>query len=248
MNTEKNSPRDAPSKRRILSSSMIVDVDPHKSSTQSETAILHYDLIQNPGTAFHFQLHWVGTSAKFIDEMIKTWSRAIDWYGLRLVEAYVDQITDITKTNVFQSCFPIDFSVPPPALPPNSGMQPDYFEGRLLRKFNYVLDISSSQHYANRVNVYYSYRNSEFNFSQYVHKSGLAFTQVIEGKGYTWLTNRLATTRKNSSDHHERDSQERPNRIMDELNDFCTNKELLGAFWDEELHTLMRRLEVLASA
>ncbi|CAG7852569.1 Vacuolar membrane-associated protein IML1 [Serendipita indica DSM 11827] len=248
-----DSPRSAPSKRRILSSSMIVDMDPHKTSTQSETAILHYDLIQNPGTAFHFQLHWVGTSAKFIDEMVKTWSRAIDWYGLRLVEAYVDQITDITKTNVFQSCFPIDFAVPPPALPPNSGMQPDYFEGQLLRNFNYVLDISSSQHYANRVNVYYSYRNSEFNFSQYVHKSGLAFVQVIEGKGFSWLTNRLATTRQHSSDHDGRgrdnqDSQERPNRIMDELNSFCTNKELLQGFWDEELHTLMRRLEAVGTA
>ncbi|KAG8854645.1 vacuolar membrane-associated protein iml1 [Serendipita sp. 411] len=135
-----NSPRDQVSSpvRRILSQDMVIDVDPQKKSGQAETAILHYDIIQNPGTAFHFQLHWVATSAKFIDEMIKTWGRSIEWFGLRLVEAYVEQVTDINQTNVFQSCFPIRFSVPPPAIPPDASVLPDYFEGCLLRHFGYL--------------------------------------------------------------------------------------------------------------
>lgn len=231
-------------KRRILSQNMTIDVDPHKKSSHSETAILHHDIIQNPDSAFHFQLHWIGTSAKFIDDMIQTWSRVVDRYGLRVVEAYVDQITDITSTNVFQSCFPIDFSVSPRPLPPNSGMQPDYFEGCLLRHFNYIPDICNSYHYANPTEVQYSYRNKPFTYSQYVHKSGLAFVQIIEGKGLRWLTNRLATIRQITV--HEKplsEIAERPNKIMDELNNFCADKEKLEAFWDKALQELISKLE-----
>jgi DEP domain-containing protein 5 len=243
------SPKEAEkrNKRRILSQSMIIDVDPQKKSSQSETAILHYDIIQNPATAFHFQLHWVGTSAKFIDDNIQTWSRAVERYGLRIVEAYVDQVTDITKTNVFQSCYPIQFVVPPPALPPNSGVQPDYFEGCLLKQCNYVPDISSSRYY-NQVDVYYSYRNSEFGYSQYVHKSGLAFAQIREGTGFSWLTNRLATIRHITTDGHASSSQERPNMIMDELNSFCQDAHRLTAFWDASLQALNAKLEAATAA
>lgn len=235
---------DKRNKRRILSQSMVIDMDPQKKSSQSETAILHYDIIENPATAFHFQLHWVGTSAKFIDDTVQAWGRAVERHGLRIVEAYVDQVTDITKTNVFQSCYPIQFASPPPAIPPNAGVQPDYFEGCLLRHFNYVLDICSSHHYASQVDVFYSYRNSEFGYSQYVHKSGLAFAQVREGSGFSWLTNRLATIRQVTTDGHASSSQERPNKIMDELNDFCGNKDKLEAFWESTLQALNAKIEV----
>ncbi|KAG8821492.1 vacuolar membrane-associated protein iml1 [Serendipita sp. 399] len=246
---DSSSPRDQVPKpvRRILSQDMVIDVDPQKKSDQAETAILHYDIMQNPGTAFHFQLHWVGTSAKFIDEMIQTWSRSIEWFGLRLVEAYVDQIMDITQTNVFQSCFPIRFSVPPPAVPADAGVPPDYFEGHLLRHLNYVLDICSSQYNPPNISVQYSYRSQEFRHSQYVHKSGLAFAQIREGVGFEWLTNRLATTRQVHYNSHS-DSQERPNQIMDELNDFCLDKQKLSAFWDEALRELTKGAETATGA
>lgn len=223
---------------------MIIDVDPQKKSSQSETAFLHYDIIQNPASAFHFQLHWVGTSAKFIDDTIQTWNRTIDRYGLRLIEAYVDQVTDITKTNVFQSCFPIQFAVPPPPLPPNHKLHPDYFEACLLRRFHYVPDIPCSRYYSSDIDVYYSYRNSEFTYSQYVHQSGLAFAQIREGKGYSWLTNRLATIRQVTfNDQFGNNASDWPNQIMDELNDFCTNAEKLGQFWDDALQALNAKAE-----
>ena len=40
----------------------------------------------------------------------------IERYGLRLVEAYVTQISDIRDRNPFQSCFPLPLSVPPPVV------------------------------------------------------------------------------------------------------------------------------------
>ena len=87
------SPSAASRKRRILSQSFIVNLDPQGKSNQSETAVLHHDIIQNPETAFHFQLHWIGASAKFVDDTIQSWSRTVERYGLRMVEAYVDQVS-----------------------------------------------------------------------------------------------------------------------------------------------------------
>jgi len=49
--------------------------------------------MQNPETAFHFQLHWIGASAKFVDDTIQSWSRTVERYGLRMVEAYIDQVS-----------------------------------------------------------------------------------------------------------------------------------------------------------
>jgi hypothetical protein len=45
---------------------MTIDVDPFKRSDQAERVILHHDVIHNPTTAFHFELNWLGTTARFI--------------------------------------------------------------------------------------------------------------------------------------------------------------------------------------
>ena len=48
--------------------------------------LLHHDIIHNPATAFHFELNWIATSARCLEELIRQWSRSIEKYGLRLVE------------------------------------------------------------------------------------------------------------------------------------------------------------------
>lgn len=222
---------------------MIIDMDPLRRSEQSETAILHHDIIQNPGSAFHFQLHWIGSSAKFIDDMIQRWSQSIERFGLKLVESYVDQITNITKTNVFQSCFPIKFAVPPPKVPDTELLEPDYFEAALLREFGFVPDITGSSKYPDTVDVFYSYRTVSFTYSQWVHKSGLAFVQILDnGNGYSWLTNRLATTRSPAPGEKPIDV-EKPNRLMDKLNTFCSDAQELEVFWENALQALNKRNE-----
>ena len=65
--------------------------------------LLHYDLIHNPANVFHFELHWLGTTARLIEEQLRAWSAKIERYGLKLVEAYVTQICDIRQRNPFQS-------------------------------------------------------------------------------------------------------------------------------------------------
>ncbi|KIO23515.1 hypothetical protein M407DRAFT_27041 [Tulasnella calospora MUT 4182] len=202
------------SKRKLtLSQTMIIDVDPGGKSKGSETAILHHDIIHNPYTALHFELNWMGTTARFIDDTVQSWSRSIEKYGLRLVEAYVDEIVRIQDRNVFQSTFPIRLAVPPPEIPNLAARLPEgsnaghYFEHCILRHFGYILDIEAGGRYSDAVDVCYSYRRSSFRYSQFVHKSGLAFVQVIGGKeGFRWLTNRLAGTSNSFSNSHTRNA------------------------------------------
>jgi SEA/GATOR complex protein SEA1/DEPDC5 len=93
-------------RRLVLSQTMVIDADLNKRSLYAETAhvtllhalrwyltllyrILHHDIIHNPATAFHFELNWISTSARCLEELIRQWSRSIEKYGLRLVEGTV---------------------------------------------------------------------------------------------------------------------------------------------------------------
>ncbi|KZV77652.1 hypothetical protein PENSPDRAFT_621231 [Peniophora sp. CONT] len=187
-------------KRLILSQSMVIDIDPNKKSDQNESAILHHDIIHNPSTVFHFELQWVGTTARCIEDLLRTWTRTIERYGLTLVEAYVNQIADIADNNPFQSCFPIPLVVLPPSIPHLAQRIPEgtsptfYFEYALLKRFNFVVDVEPPGFHpsAAEVEPVYSYRRAPFTHPQFVHRSGVAFVQIIGGeKGFVFLINRL---------------------------------------------------------
>jgi len=117
---------------------------------------------------------------------------------LKLVEAYVTQISDIHECNAFQSCFPLKLAVPPPNVPDlerrvvEGTQTKHYFEYALLRRFGFIVDIEAADLYSDQVDVEYSYRRSPFKYSQFVHRSGVAFVQVLDGsRGFLFLTNRL---------------------------------------------------------
>jgi len=230
-------------KRLILSQSMVIDVDPNKRSDQAESVILHHDIIHNPATCFHFELQWIGTTARCIDDLLRQWSRTIERYGLKLVEGYVAQICDIRDRNPFQSCFPLPLAAPPPIIPNldqrvAEGVQTrHYFEYAILRKHGFVLDIEAAALYPDpeQVDVVYSYRRAPFKYSQWVHRSGVAFAQVLGGSdGFLFLTNRLmAPGRIGTSTKFQR-----PAAVAEEIRirmqKFCSDKECLTRFYDEE--------------
>ncbi|KAL6301620.1 hypothetical protein BKA93DRAFT_738346 [Sparassis latifolia] len=234
-------------KRLIMSQSMVIDIDPNKRSDQAESVILHHDIIHNPATCFHFELQWIGTTARCIDDILRQWGRTIERYGLKLVEAYVTQISDIRECNPFQSCFPVPLALPPPTLPDldkrvAEGVQTKhYFEYALLRKCGFVLDIEAADLYPDQVDVVYSYRRSPFRYSQWVHHSGVAFVQVLGGcEGFLFLTNRLmAAGRIGTTLKYQRPAAAAEDiRIM--LQKTCEDKNELARFYDEELARLSR--------
>jgi len=232
-----------------MSQTMIIDVDPGKRSSHGERALLHHDLIQNPATAFHFEINWIGTTAGFLHDLIQRWSQAIDMYGLKLVEGYVDQIMNIQSKNVFQCCFPIRLAIPPPVIPnlakhlPEGVKAPLYFEHAILREFGYILDIEAGDRYPETIEVVYSYRRTPFTHSQFVHQSGIAFVQVIGGQeGFRWITNRLyvASTSSQIAGGQAMQKQDPPawNNIRLDLYNFCSDAAKLEAFYDKLTRSL----------
>jgi len=232
---------------------MVIDMDPNKKSDQAETVILHHDLIHNPATIFHFELHWIGTAARCIEDMLRIWTRTIERFGLTLVEAYVSPISDIADRNPFQSCFPVRLAVQPPTVADIEKRVPEhrqgeavhYFEYALLRRFGFVLDIEATNSYPAHVDAVYSYRRAPFAYSQFVHRSGVAFVQVLGGtKGFLFLTNRLMGSGRIGANPVGVGKAPRPAAGAEELRiklqGFCADKEALAKFYDEELAQLVQ--------
>lgn len=215
-------------------------------SDQAESVILHHDIIQNPGTVFHFELQWIGSTARCIEDTLRQWSRAIERYGLRLVEAYVTEIGDVQDRNAFQSCFPLRLAIPPPVVPdlerriPECSQSTHYFEYALLRRFGFIIDVEAMDKYPKDVDVVYSYRRAPFEHSQFVHRSGVAFVQVLGGsQGFLFLTNRLMGAGRVGGAMKSRDRPAaNPDDIRSKLHEFCSNKAALTKFYEEELAAL----------
>ncbi|KAL4067845.1 hypothetical protein V8B97DRAFT_1402205 [Scleroderma yunnanense] len=231
----------------ILTQSMIIDADLTKRSDQAESVILHHDIIQNPGTVFHFELQWIGSTARCIDDMLRQWSRTIEKYGLKLVEAYVTEISDIRDRNPFQSCFPIRLAVCPPVVPdlerrvPEGTQTTHYFEYALLKRFGFIIDIEATNMYPRDVDVVYSYRRAPFKHSQFVHRSGVAFVQVLGGsQGFLVLTNRLMGGGRMGTTLKSRDFRPAAaaEEIRKDLEEFCGNEVKLAKFYEEEMAAL----------
>lgn len=208
--------------------------------------ILHHDIIHNPATVFHFELQWIGTTARCIEEQLKAWNRAIDRYGLKLVEAYVTEISDINSRNAFQSCFPIRLAIPPPEVPNMESRIPEftqtsrYFEYALLRRFDFIVDVEAADLYPEHVDIIYSYRRVPYKYSQFVHRSGAAFVQVIGGsEGFLFCTNRLmgrlAPKLKNKKESKPVNVAD---DLRDQLNRFCSDSKTLNTFYEEEIASL----------
>jgi len=80
----------------------------------------------------------------------------------------------------------------------------DYFETQLLRELGYVLDVEADSNFPSNVYPEYSYLKSRFDYSQFIHKSGSCFVQVLgSGQGYLFLKNRLYLSHR---------QQKRPNK------------------------------------
>lgn len=80
----------------------------------------------------------------------------------------------------------------------------DYFETQLLRELDYVLDVEADSNFPPHIYPEYSYLKSPFDHSQFIHKSGTCFVQVLgSGQGYLFLKNRLYLSHR---------QQKRPNK------------------------------------
>jgi hypothetical protein len=167
---------------------------------------------------------------------------------LKLVEAYVDQICNIREQNPFQSCYPVRLSIPPPVVHdldkrvPEGTQTHNYFENAVLRKFGFVLDIEAAGTYPEQIDPIYSYRRGSFKYSQWVHRSGVVFAQVLGGtNGFLFLTNRLMAPGRigTSLKSKEQSPSDLADEILLKIGEFCGDPAILGGFYDEEIAALI---------
>ena len=119
-----------------------------------------------------------------------------------------------------------------------------YFESALLRKWGFVLDIEGESHYTDEVEIDYSYRRSHFKYSQWVHRSGVAFVQVMGGSdGFLFLTNRLMAPDRIGTAFKSQRPAAAAEAIRIKLFEFCSNVKELGQFYQEEIALLDYALE-----
>lgn len=236
-----------------MSRSMIIDVDPGRKSDRAEVAMLHHDIAHNPANGFNFQIHWMATTARFIEDLVQNWMRAVERYGLRLIEAPIGQIKDVSLHNPFQAPSQIQLATSPPPvhayahLLPEHTLPEQYFEFTLLRHFGFILDQEATDRYPQDVEIVYSSRPARFDHSQFVHRSGVAFVQVLGGaQGFLWLNNRLYNSHFSggiSRTHAKQGAQAQSllsaDAVRFEFERFCGDAAALEDFYKQLLVTLI---------
>lgn len=204
---------------------------------------------------FHFELNWLGVTAGLLEELRAKASTLAERYGLRLVEAPVEQIKDIGQKCAYRAPIPIKLALAPPVIPDlhlrlteasGSGQCAHYFEYAILtQKFGFLLDLEATERYPDTVEVEYAYRSkARFEYSQFVHRSGLALVQCIGPAGFLWADNRpfiSAPTRgrQQSAESYAGNltpmatKQEQARLLRAELEAFCADPAALAAFYEE---------------
>lgn len=207
----------------MLSKSMKYDVDPRKRSSRTEVVDLHYDRLHNPENCFHIELNWMNTTPKLIEDTVMSWASTADKFGLKLVQVPIAEAASISNTQPFRTPYRVKLKVPPPTARPASAPQglatmlntsaakppfiqqqqqhssdapdPLYFQKAILRKFDFVLDFEATSAFPADVEVSYSWGTPDYQYPQYIHRSGSLLVQLTETGDYLVLANRLASTR-----------------------------------------------------
>ncbi|KAG0374325.1 vacuolar membrane-associated protein iml1 [Mortierella sp. AD032] len=194
-------------------------------SERRENAILHYDLAHNIKHCYHFQLHWLGCTARLIEDMLQSWGRTAERCGLRLIEAPIEQDSQGRAFNPFESPVPIKLALRPPLtkgfFKPASQMDPLtepvqvpklHFLTELVKSHGFILDMESDELYPPAAQLNYSYKRAPYKNIQYVHRSGVAFIQISYNgpHEFLWVNNRLLTSHSIPAPDRDRGDWDRP--------------------------------------
>ncbi|KAJ3174415.1 vacuolar membrane-associated protein iml1 [Geranomyces variabilis] len=244
-----------------LTRRMVIDLDPQRRSPRRETALLHYDTVHNPRHCYHFQLHWLVCSPRWIEDLVAGWTRVAEKCGFKMVEASTTQADSLSDDNPFLSMAHVVPCVPPPQ-EKDAPFPAALYTTEIMRRFNFVLDVESDTAFPPN-SISWSYdRGSGYKRTQYVHRSGVAFVQVAtanEGGGFWWVANRMHLTgagstsaQTTSKDHRgggggggnsgnasgSGEKSTDPDTLMRAFVDFCNDEAELSAFYSKARETI----------
>ncbi|KAI9090275.1 hypothetical protein DFS34DRAFT_585192 [Phlyctochytrium arcticum] len=237
--------------RFCLSHRMVIDLDSQRRSSRRETAVLHYDTLHNPRICFHFQLHWLVCSPRWIEDLVAGWARVAEKCGFKMVEAGIEQAESLSDDNPFQSVTRIMPVIEQPSLP-HSSLPPTFYLTELVRKFNFVLDIEADSAFKLDLLEWSYDRGRGYKRTQWVHRSGVAFIQIVtsqEGGGFWWVVNRMHLTGSGSGSgvssagggnkesgigvKNTVEKNTHPETLRRSFTDFCEDADALRQFWND---------------
>ncbi|EPS38080.1 hypothetical protein H072_8224 [Dactylellina haptotyla CBS 200.50] len=190
--------------RVALSKVMKYNIDSGKKSYRPEIVNLHYDRVHNPENCYHIRIEWLNVTAKLIDDALSTWAKTVNRYGLKLVEAPIDEVCAITASDPFRTPTIARLCIPPPNHPnmeSSTTSLTTLFHDRfsyheaILKKFNFVLDLEATRNFPQDVEVTYSWGTPNYRYSQYIHRSGVVFAQITDLGDFLLLANRMYSQR-----------------------------------------------------
>lgn len=210
--SNKSTPKLEPQKRpRLeLSRSLRYDVDHRKKSYRPEIISLHYDRIHNPDNCYHIRLEWINVTAKLIEDALVSWATSVERYGLKLVEVPIAEGHAILNQHPFRRPYIIRLALQPPKGTPRQYYDSNFmtphlheetypYQRALVRKFDFVLDYEAASTFDPGVDVSYSWGKPDYQYTQFIHKSGGLLIQ-IDGDGNLMLVaNRLCVNRSASA-------------------------------------------------
>jgi DEP domain-containing protein 5 len=217
--------------RIVLSSCLKLDVDTRKESSRPETLLLHYDRIHNPAACYHIRIEWLTATTRLVHQLLRNISNTAWRYGLRLVEAPIDEISNVTNINPFREPLEIYLAIkPPPSLEPFS-----YHQELLLKKFDFVVDTEAGHLFPSAgVDVLQSWGGKpNYTYTQFVHRTGLAFVQITSKGTFLWLTNRMYVSRAETALVAPPPGVDADN-LRHEFKEFCADKGNLEKWFLEE--------------
>ena len=224
--------------RIVLSSCIKLDVDPRNESSRPETVLLHYDRIHNPAACYHIRIEWLTATTRFVYQLVRTISNTAWRYGLRLVEAPIDEISKVTNVNPFREPLEIFLATTPPPSPE----QFFYHQELLVKKFDFTIDREAAHLFPSaNVDVLQSWGSKpNYSSTQYVHRSGLAFVQITAKGTFLWLTNRMYVSRADA-DIVAPPPNIDADRLRGEFKDFCGDEQKLEKWFLEEVEFIPTR-------
>ena len=224
--------------RVVLSSCLKLDVDPRKESDRPETVLLHYDRIHNPAACYHIRIEWLTATTRLVYQLLQTISSTAWRYGLRLVEAPLDEISNVTYMNPFREPLEIFLAVTPPP----STEQFFYHQELLAKKFDFVVDTEAAHLFPSAtVDVLQSWgAKPNYTLTQYVHRSGLAFVQVTSKGSFMWLTNRMYVSRSETAVVAPPQGID-ADKLRTEFKQFCADEQKLERWFVEEVEFVPNR-------
>lgn len=189
-----------------LSKSLLYDVDHRRRSHRPEVVNLHYDRLHNPDNCYHICLEWMNVTAKLIEDAVVSWATLVDRFGLRLVELPLGEAATITKMHPFRAPYLLTLSKYPPgkqpqtffdatSFAPQDRTEKHFYQKAILKKFNFVLDFEAAKDFPPDVDVAYSWGKPDYQYSQYIHRSGALIAQITDDGDFLLLANRLYNNR-----------------------------------------------------